>query len=221
MYNLIIKDFLLQKKLVSFYFIYAIVICFSAVKVPNGPAGFMYVFFIIICTYLSVMFSNQYEQKRDSEVILNSLPVNRNDIVLSKYLYIGVLIGLFSVSLSVISVIFSFIFNGNIDRIFHFSYLVIAFVVIGIVYSIYYPLYFKLGKTKIRLVTLFLYILMFMLPSGYTNLMTNNQSYFFSRVIPFVESNFNLVLICLTLITSMLLTASYEITSKIYKRKEF
>lgn len=221
MRNLIIKDFLLQKKFSAIFLIFAVVVCFSAAKASEAVPGFLYVFYVVICTYLSILYCNQYEQKRDSEIILNSLPVRKLDIVLSKYIYIIVMIVSLSLIAALFSVIFSVILSGNTSNTFRFSYMICAFVVVGIIYSAYYPLYYKLGKQKMKIVTMILYLFMFMMPSIYTKIITDSNSHFIYKSLIFINNNSSLILITATAATILLLAVSYQVSGVIYKNKDF
>ncbi|NGY89573.1 ABC-2 transporter permease [Bacillus megaterium] len=88
MYNLIRKDFILQKYLMLFYLFIAIF--YTMTDMSMG----------LIITVLSVFFtinSHYYDEKGKNNVLINSLPFSRKQIIASKY--IGVLIFLFITTL--------------------------------------------------------------------------------------------------------------------------
>lgn len=85
MLNLVIKDILIQKKTIIFALLYAaFVLAFFSTIFPSGFG--LYVMSPMIITYLYITFAVQYDDKNNSEVILNSLPLKRSDIVISKYI---------------------------------------------------------------------------------------------------------------------------------------
>lgn len=220
MYNLVIKEFLLQKKYMIIYVLYGIGIAAAACFTPGIVSNFFYVFYITTASYLSVMYSNGYEMKGQSEVMLNSLPVNREQIINAKYVYLQILIILYSILIFIFSVT-ARVIKINSTATFNINMYVISFIVLGLVFSIYYPLYFKLGREKLRIVTLFFYLIIFISPEFYSKAARNPEKYHLVKVLTFVTDNTNLVLISLSAVVILLLIASSSISTRIYKNKEF
>lgn len=220
MYNLVIKEFLLQKKYMIIYVLYGIGIAVAACFTPGIVSNFFYVFYITTASYLSVMYSNGYEMRGQSEVMLNSLPVNREQIINAKYIYLQILIILYSILIFIFSFV-ARIINKSSTAAFSINMYVISFIVLGLVFSIYYPLYFKLGREKLRVVTLFFYLIIFVSPEFYSKAAINPEKYHLVKVLTFVTNNSNLVLISLSAVVILLLIASSSISARIYKNKEF
>ena len=81
MISLIKKDFKLSFKINLFVIIYALFI--SAVGVYlNEPlvSNLLYAVSIVVLTFATVIFTNGYDDKNKSEIILNSLPLDRRNI---------------------------------------------------------------------------------------------------------------------------------------------
>lgn len=81
MVNLIFKDILIQKKMILLYI--ATIILYLLIDVSLVRIGFLY-----SLAFITMAFS--YDEKDNANILLNSLPYTRKEIVSSKY--IGVLI---------------------------------------------------------------------------------------------------------------------------------
>ncbi len=54
---------------------------------PDHPvANILYVLGMVILIFISVIYTNGYDDKYKSEIILNSFPIDRRDIVKGKYI---------------------------------------------------------------------------------------------------------------------------------------
>ncbi len=97
--QLVLKDMMLQKKL---SFVYLICLLFLLI-VDFRSDSFLMTFSMFI-PVLGMMLSMSYEDKNKSEMIINSLPLQRKEIVIAKYIFVSILVALggiflFSVSL--------------------------------------------------------------------------------------------------------------------------
>jgi len=96
MFNLVKKDLKLSTKINIFAVVYAMFISAMGMNVPvDLPINIMYILGIIMLVFISVIYSIGYDDKNKSEVVLNSFPIDRVDIVRGKYvtLIIFILIG--------------------------------------------------------------------------------------------------------------------------------
>ena len=131
MISLIKKDFKLSFKINLFVIIYALFI--SAVGVYlNEPlvSNLLYAVSIVVLTFATVIFTNGYDDKNKSEIILNSLPLDRRNIVRSKYII------LILIRLNVVDG------GGSVSL----QSIIAAVNIVLLFYTIYYPFYFKLGE---------------------------------------------------------------------------
>ncbi len=148
MLNLIFKDLLYLKKQLLGVTLFTLFIIFA-----THSSGALYVASSTIVAYLAVLNNNMHDDKNNSQVLLNSLPVRRRDVVLTKYLsfFIYVAIGLFMV------VLISLIANAalSISTISYRIRPIGIFDIIGspavamLFFSFYFPLYFKFTMIKI------------------------------------------------------------------------
>ncbi|KPU42794.1 hypothetical protein OXPF_35570 [Oxobacter pfennigii] len=157
MLNLIFKDILIQKKTFLYSVLYAL---FAVVGITNSfTSRGAYIFGSIGIAYLFVMYSNTYDDKNGCEITLNSLPVSRKDIVLAKYMsvlvfiFIGIIMTVFAGMLVKMLLPQIPLQNMVINDIF------MIFACIILMYSIYYPMYFKFGAIKVRMLNMVLYLI--------------------------------------------------------------
>jgi ABC-type transport system involved in multi-copper enzyme maturation permease subunit len=222
MYNLILKEFLVQKKTLLYGFIYTIFTAYAFGNIMPG-GGAIYSLAPYALVYLFVTYSCGYDEKNKTDIIFNSLPVNRVDIVMSKYFAVF----LFAAYGIICSAVLGFIgMNAGILRVsrtISINDILIAFSG-GIIFaSIFYPLYFKFGMVKMKLVNIFLFMLFMFAPSFLTDYAAKHPE---SSVVRNVISLFTntsaetlrlllLAAACIVLLTSIL------ISIQIYKNKDF
>ncbi|MBJ8056064.1 ABC-2 transporter permease [Bacillus cereus] len=87
--QLVLKDMMLQKKL---SFVYLICLLFLLI-VDFRSDSFLMTFSMFI-PVLGMMLSMSYEDKNKSEMIINSLPLQRKEIVIAKYIFVSILVAL-------------------------------------------------------------------------------------------------------------------------------
>ncbi|MDM5250787.1 ABC-2 transporter permease [Lysinibacillus sp. G4S2] len=100
MVNLILKDVLIQKKVILFYI--ATIILYLLIDIPLVNIGFLY-----SMAFITMSFS--YDEKDNANILLNSLPYTRKEIVSSKY--IGSLI--YTSLIIFITYLGNFLLNGK------------------------------------------------------------------------------------------------------------
>ncbi|MEJ9158865.1 ABC-2 transporter permease, partial [Bacillus cereus] len=87
--QLVLKDMMLQRKLSFAYFISL----FFLVIVDFRSDSFLMTFSMFVPA-LGMILSMSYEGKNKSELIVNSLPFDRKDIVIGKYIFVSILVAL-------------------------------------------------------------------------------------------------------------------------------
>ncbi|PFB27102.1 ABC transporter permease [Bacillus cereus] len=87
--QLVLKDMMLQRKL---SFVYLICLFFLAI-VDFRSESFLMTISVSI-PFLGMVLSMGYEGKNKSEIIVNSLPFERKDIVIGKYIFVSILVAL-------------------------------------------------------------------------------------------------------------------------------
>lgn len=114
--------------------------------------------------YLLTMNASSYDDKNRSEVLLNSLPIKRRDVVLAKYLSILI----YAAIALAITILFMLVFNviglKPLVRMPSTADIVGSLAVAIFLGSFSLPLNFKFGSIKMRYVNMVLFMLMFFLP---------------------------------------------------------
>ncbi|AWI06487.1 ABC-2 transporter permease [Clostridium drakei] len=157
MLNLVLKDVLIQKKylIVSVLYAFLFSLCFKS----NPSMVFNMVPTMI--AYLLIGGACAFDDKNKSDIMLNSLPVNRVNLVISKYIssflfiFIGILLSF------IFTTILSFAGFFHIGRLMNLEDIFGASIATLIISCLYLPLFFKFDykKSKYFLMALFLFVL--------------------------------------------------------------
>lgn len=157
MYNLVWKDLLILKRYLWVAPIYVLFALFVFRTMPGGALSAA----TVGATYMLMIQASTLDDKNKSEIMLNSLPICRQDIVLAKYLsvflYAALAILSFLLAQGVVSV------TGIPIPISQISLEGIsgALVAMAVLMSIYFPIYFKFGYLRSRMVGMFLFFACF------------------------------------------------------------
>lgn len=166
MFNLLVKDILIQKKMVLISPFYALFFLLVFRQPPMSEA--LYIMSTIAIVYILTMYASAYDDKNRSEVLLNSLPVKRRDIVLAKYLSIFLYTGIglaASVLIAFIAAAAGFAASVRPVNMGDVAGSLAAAVFLN---AVYYPLYFRFGSIKVRIINMFLFLAIFFLPAFLT-----------------------------------------------------
>ncbi|WP_042351498.1 ABC-2 transporter permease [Bacillus massiliigorillae] len=130
MLNLFKKDLILQRYYSLMYLAYII--------------GFLWIgwgvdHIIVMCSALFVVQSHYFDEKDGSNILLNSLPYTRKEIVASKY--IGAL--LFTAIVIPVCLIGDYFIGGKMEFHYSFTDLVLNIIVVMVVISLYLPFFYK------------------------------------------------------------------------------
>ncbi|MGK3722527.1 ABC-2 transporter permease [Priestia megaterium] len=212
MYNLIRKDFILQKYLMLFYLFIAIF--YTMTDMSMG----------LLITVLSVFFtinSHYYDEKGKNNVLLNSLPFSRKQIIASKY--IGVLIFLFITTLTIwlIRFICQEIVSNSMTR-GSITELLISYAIAILFVSFYFPFFYRFPNRILLAGFSILVIMMVALGKTIVDKFGNAMSDFISSIQTF-SSQFSTtgLYISAFLMTILIFSTSWFLTLKIYENKDF
>lgn len=129
MINLIFKDVLIQKKMIGLYM--ATIIIYLLVDVPPIFLGIIYSIVFILNTF-------SVDEKDNTNILLNSLPYTRKEIVSSKY--IGSLI--FTTIIIFIIYVGNFLLNGK-EVLFMWKEMLLVFSLVMVAISFMFPISYK------------------------------------------------------------------------------
>lgn len=222
MYNLIIKEFLVQKKTLLYGLVYTLLAAFLFKDfMPDG--GALYIIAPVAVIYLFVNYSCGYDDKNKADVIFNSLPIKREEIVWSKYIAIFFFAAYGIVCSALMGLICRYMDLPYISRLISLKDVIITLSCSVTFGSIFYPLYFKFGMVKMRLVNVFLFMAIMFLPSIITELIQNNpENPAIKAVTQFFTDTPVWIIRMLTAVAMLAaFLVSVLISMKIYKNKEF
>ncbi|WPV41637.1 ABC-2 transporter permease [Clostridioides difficile] len=212
MKGLILKDLLNLKGNVKFILLFIIMFGFMSSLGDGNINNFIGVIIVLCTTMIVSTFSYDDLNKWDSYVL--TMPINRNDIVLSKYLtmlifsFIGVLVSL------IVSVTIGYFKN---TLILNETLLINALILsISVCFgSLILPLIYKFGTERARL----LMILCFLVPTlallVFKSILENISSPISIEII------LNTLVYSLPFVAILLFVISYFISSKIYSKKKY
>ncbi|MCU4919685.1 ABC-2 transporter permease [Bacillus cereus] len=147
--QLILKDMMLQRKL-SFVYL----ICLFFLSIVDFRSDSFLMTFIMFIPVLGMMLSMSYEDRNKSEMIINSLPFQRKEIVIAKYIFVSILVtlgGVFSLVVSLIQ-----LQNENTTAFMLWGE-ILGGITGGLVYSIIVlPIEFSVGYSSAKQIAPFI-----------------------------------------------------------------
>lgn len=171
MLNLVLKDYRILKRYLWIAPIYGFCGLF-AFSLAMGDSTLIAT--TVGATFMLMERACDLDARNNSEIIMNSLPLRRRDIVLAKYLsvfpYAALAILSFILAQVVVSVtgmpvlgVFGPLSNFSLEKFMG------AMVAVIVLISFYYPIYFKLGyqRSKWAGITLFFFLVFFIPLSGH------------------------------------------------------
>ncbi len=225
MLSLIRKEFKISKSWILLLFlsiIFAFSIFMSTVKMEISGGKFIqniaFSYAVFMLVYISVIDSNYHDIKSKSEVLLNSFPINRKNIVRGKYTTMILYIIMYSIPMGITNKIFIPIAYGVESQLEILWSLVIITVISLIFYSIYYPLYFK-SEDGLMTFSQAFRIIIILFPSvigRYSKQLSMNKVLNFMAKIG--DKKIGIVLLILVFIIYYI---SLQISKKIYLKREF
>ena len=220
MFNLMRKDFLVLKKTKALYMLLALAI-FSGIMLQSVTYYFLWG--MVMSVYFYVVYTGAYDNKYDSEKIFNSLPIDKGNIVLSKYLS-AVACLLIAIAVSFATTIIIKLLTGS-AIILNIAQIGTTLLLTGVYLSVYFPIYFKVGYMNSRWANIAGLIFMFSFSSIISNNSPEVQSFFAKYLGFFVNAiggnsgvDKGIVIVAVALV---MLIASTLISLRIYSNKEF
>lgn len=219
MINLILKDIIIQKKTVLLSLVYMI----AAIIISSGPVDLGFVTGLIGVTFILITTSSATEDKNNVYILLNSLPIKRSHIVLSKYLsiFVYIIIGTvyYYLAITIINVI------GMSPEVSYISFqgIVIAILVVSLLNGIYLPMLFKVGYTKTRTISSILFLSFFFGVSYIIDFFRESENIkIIGSIVNFLSNlsstQLNMITIGLTIIVLLI---SYALSLRFYNNREF
>ncbi|MBE7102093.1 ABC-2 transporter permease [Bacillus cereus] len=147
--QLVLKDMMLQRKL-SFVYL----ICLFFLVIVDFSSDSFLMTFCMFMPILGMMLSMSYEEKNKSEMVLNSLPFQRKEIVIAKYIFSSMLVtvgGIFSFAVSLLQL------QNEHTTVFMLWGAILGGITGGFVYSmIVLPIEFSVGYSSAKQIAPFI-----------------------------------------------------------------
>lgn len=217
MKHLIMKDFRILKTTILISTIVGLLFSYISSRVPTEYGSQIILsYVIIILGYIGLMFVGQKEIRAKSDIIFNSFPVKRDDIVKAKYvsiiLYLLLISGIVYIGSNVFAILAS---NGTGARLREILFVLGLFVLF---LSVYLPFeFYNIGKVQVF--NSIFYILLILLPNlvrKYVNEIVNSK--IFRTLMKLDFNTFTMVLLGVSIISYVI---SLNISKGIYDKKEF
>ena len=173
---------------------------------------------IIVSSFVTHLF--MLEEKYRAEKYFSSLPVKRSDIVLARYIGVIVMMLLYLIlgySINLINIIV-----GRSDILIPPGYYALVLFITSLLVSIFFPLYFKYGFIKSKLITMTI----FMIVGGMMGAMMSkwiispNKSEHMEMITKYLFSNDFTRTLPLIGISILLFLISIAISKTIYSKKD-
>lgn len=217
MISLVKKDIVVNRSFTIIAFVMGLILVPIGVKKPE----FMIcaaIFIQLILTHLIYNMNQQSSGQKKENMLLNSLPLNRNKIVAGKYLYNGLIIVVNAVFLTLITwILYLFGFSGEISLLFQ----MILLITIGLIYFIVsLPISFASPKLGI-LFSFLIYLAILNLPSRLSKHMDAAKEILSGFIVNIVSATGAWIIALISvLILALMIFISLRISQVMYRRKE-
>ncbi|HPC99791.1 MAG TPA: ABC-2 transporter permease [Acetivibrio sp.] len=218
MLNLVIKDILVQKKIFIASILYIIFFVIAFQSLGMG----MYTAAIVAIVYLMVSGGFAYDDKSKSDIMLNSLPIKRENIVMSKYISLFVYIAIGTIAYIVVTFVISLLNTPIKTYPVTIELIVSAVIAVSLMHSISFPLIFKLGYVKSKAFNMIFFLSFFFGAPLLIDFVSKANSEVTTAVWTFLKNQSDVAIVFELLVLSLVfLSISYGISVRLYKKREF
>lgn len=216
--KLIIKDVLIQKKYFLAFILFSIIMSLSYSRMDDSYTNMI---FIMIPVMIVGSFVTNASIKDDkAENMINSLPVNRIDIILAKYLSIFVFIFIAAAMIFLSSFGMNFMGIIHLKRLMNFRDVGICAGLIIFISSLYFPINFKLGYSKSRYIVMALYMSVFFITAFIGNKNSNKVEVVYRFISHFNNAPTWQVISFIICLLAIIMLLSFCISCYLYKNKD-
>jgi hypothetical protein len=201
----------------SFAYILFVIIAFQAMGPVMFPVG------IVAFTYMLILTSCAYEDKNNSYVMLASLPIKRSHIVLSKYISALVFLIMGVVAYAIMMQVIIILKIPLKTYPITVESLLGAIVAFSLLNALYFPIFFKVGYTKSRIVNFILFFAFFFGINLSVSFIyqSKDKEWFIEIQKIFSNQPDGIIALSFLGVAALLLIISYMISVKIFKNREF
>ncbi|HOQ37850.1 MAG TPA: ABC-2 transporter permease [Acetivibrio sp.] len=218
MLNLLIKDILVQKKtfIGALFYLVFFVVAFQSLEMNMFTAA------IVAFVYLLVIGGFAYDDKSKSDIMLNSLPIKRENIVMSKYISLFVYIAIGTIAYIAVSFVISLLNTPIKTYPVTIELIVSAVLAVSLLNSISFPLIFKLGYVKAKVFNMIFFLTFLFGVPLLIDFVSKADSEVTTAVGTFLLNQSDVAIASELLALSLVfLLISYGISVRLYKKREF
>lgn len=216
MFNLIIKDFIILKKVLITSVAYGLLFSFTFQSFGNPTT--VYVAVTTVVAYMLLTSACAYDDKYKADIILNSLPIKRREIVIAKYIS---MIFFLAIGLGITFIITSLINAsgfGKMNRLMNVQDTMGCAACVILIGACYLPIYFKFGYIKSKYVSVVFMVVAFIIPTAISTAITGGNP---PEFLIYLNSLPNLIIgAILLLIILIIVFISMAFSEKIYLNKD-
>ncbi|MEQ8174519.1 MAG: ABC-2 transporter permease [Syntrophomonadaceae bacterium] len=220
MWPLIRKEMIVQKKMILFGLGYSVFLFF----VFANPVfqEFTYSMAAFGIAYITVIGVAQAEYKNNSDIVINSLPLTRREVVAAKYLSILTFTVIALVLVGVVGLLFHFLLPVLNYRLMNSVDVFTTTVSIILLASVSLPIYFKTSAQWTRVVNVVVFLVLFFAPAQLAGYLVQNSQEPWVRSLAGLAGNQNWLLSLTGLaVLVVIILISYFISLRIYLNKDF
>lgn len=219
MIGLILKDLIIQKKmlLLSLVFVAAFIVMFQKMDNP----GMMAAPIMIAITYLFVTNSCALDEKNRADIIINSLPVSRTEIVGARYISVLVFLAAAALLYMAETGFFRLLSLSSVLPAASPLWIFTGAATAVLILSIYLPMFFSMGFTKSRIFYFVLFFGVFFGLGPALNSITGPKDP--TALLSVIYEGMNPLVLGFTAGGTILLIffLSFQLSCKLYRRREF
>jgi ABC-type transport system involved in multi-copper enzyme maturation permease subunit len=156
--------------------------------------------------------------KTQTDILYASLPLKKQHIVTGRYLFALFINLITAVASFLITALVANVFQKDYDRFSSILTILICLFLYTIVESIQFPIYFKLGYTKAKIITLFPILLIPLIVILMTSWIKEEV---WMSAIMWMEGNVLLVCFAMLVLWCCILFASVQVSYRIYQKRDF
>ncbi len=215
MFNLILKDILIQKKTLAYLWFYVIIfsIAFQGMDMDT------FTVIAVTVTYQMVNTACAYEDKAGSDIMWNSMPMNRKKIVLSKYLSVFIYTVIAALAYMIFAILINLIGIPIKVAPITITGLAAAFISTILMNGIYFPVYFKFGYMSARVMSTILFFILFAGIMSLAQMANSKQS---GALFKTFNNASDLQIISAMIVAALVfMLISYILSVKFYNNREF
>ncbi|MBV4414961.1 ABC-2 transporter permease [Clostridium tyrobutyricum] len=211
MVNLILKDILIQKK----SFILVIILSFLLLITSKRHLEGIYPFIAVFTVYAFVATSFYKDEK--IEIMLNSLPVNKVTIVISRYLSTFIFVITNIIILSLIAILVKYIGILYLPNVINIESILVSLIITIFLVCILLPIYFKYGYFSTRYITIVLLVSIFFIFISLPKISGEKVQYMYIYLNSIPETIMKSIILLLCCIVFLVSTT---LSCNIYKNKD-